>query len=65
MLATMAKKKPEKDRHITGTMVRLPDDLHRAVKRSAQINQRPMTWELRRLLEKVLTEEGNWPVPEE
>jgi hypothetical protein len=65
----MAKKKsrPESkpevppDRHLSKTMVRLPVDVHAQLKKLAERNHRPLSWELRMVLIKHLEENGLWP----
>lgn len=62
----MAKKKTGKaakggDRHLSGAMIRLPEDVHRQLKKLAERNNRPATWELRALVIKALEEAKLWP----
>ncbi len=55
-----------KDRHASRTMVRLQQDVHRQLKKLAERNSRPLTWELRLALIHHLEEAGLWPPgPEE
>lgn len=62
-MPSMAKKKSDKskDRHASGAMIRLPEDVHRQLKLLAERNNRPATWELRALVVKALEEANLWP----
>jgi hypothetical protein len=51
MSATMAKKKPEKDRHLPFRTVRLPLELYRQIAEVAEANDRPVSREIKRALE--------------
>lgn len=59
----MAKKKPtaKKDRHTSRVLVGIPGDVHRQLKKLAEKNGRPLTWELRALIVKALETAGLWP----
>ncbi len=49
------KKRPTQDRHAAGyRMVRLPNELLDQVQALAKENDRPMTWELRRLVAEAI-----------
>jgi hypothetical protein len=64
----MAKKKPkggDRDRHQARALVGIPLDVHQQLKRLAEKNNRPLTWELRAALVKFLEENGMWPPPPE
>jgi predicted transcriptional regulator len=60
VMAKNSKDKP-KDQHRSTNMVRLPDDIHRAMKGLAQANGRPLTWEVRQALMAWLQAKGQWP----
>jgi hypothetical protein len=55
----------QKDRHLPFRFVRLPEQLHRQMKKLAERNNRPLSWELRALLIEHLTANGLWPPTEE
>jgi hypothetical protein len=42
-------------------MLRVPEDLYLQFKKLAERNDRPMSWELRRILVEILTTNGLWP----
>jgi hypothetical protein len=64
-MPVMSKKKQDrpKDQHRARNMVRLPDDLHQAMKGLSQANGRPLTWEVRQALIAWLQAKGRWPPP--
>jgi hypothetical protein len=53
------------DRHLSHHLVRLPADVHQQLKKLADRNNRPMSWELRHLVIRHLEENGLWPPPAE
>jgi hypothetical protein len=70
MNTTMPPKKKRgqdtEDRHKARNMVALHPDLHRQLKKLAERNNRPLSWELRKLIIDHLEQEGLWPPePEE
>lgn len=52
---------PPVDRHLSRNMVRLPPAVHRQLKRLAERNNRPLSWELRRIVIDALEQNGLWP----
>jgi hypothetical protein len=58
-----AESAPEKgaDRHLPRSMVALPPRMHRQLKKLAERNNRPVSWELRHVVQKHLEENGLWP----
>jgi predicted HicB family RNase H-like nuclease len=58
-----AKRDQAADRHLSGKMVRLSEDLHAQMVRLAERNDRPLTREIRRVLVAALEAEGLWPPP--
>jgi hypothetical protein len=64
---TRKRKKPgsSEDRHLSHRMLRVPEDLYLQFKKLAERNDRPMSWELRRVLVELLTANGLWPPGEE
>jgi hypothetical protein len=54
---------PAADRHLSGKMVRIEDDVHAALQRLAADNDRPLTRELRRAVIAWLEAAGKWPPP--
>jgi predicted DNA-binding protein len=61
MTATMAKKKPEKDRHLPFKQVRVPLELYRKFQTLADRNDRPVSREIKRALEAHLREKEQEP----
>jgi hypothetical protein len=62
----MAKRKkgdpdPKGDRHLSNTMVRLPEDLYVLLRDLAQENARPLTWEVRLAVTEHLRKSGKLP----
>lgn len=53
-MSGMAKKKPQKDQHKGRVLVGIPKELHARVKALAEDSSRPLTWELRLLLEEAV-----------
>jgi hypothetical protein len=62
-MPVMSKNKNDKpkDQHRARNMVRLPDDLHQAMKDLARSNGRPLTWEVRQALAAWLRAKGKEP----
>lgn len=62
-MSTMSKprKSQKKDRHKSGRMVRLPDDVAGLMEELARENDRPLTRELRQACIAWLTAKGKWP----
>ncbi len=52
------------DRHLPRSMVSLPPDLHKQLKKLAKMNNRPLSWQIRLILVAELEKEGLWPPPE-
>lgn len=71
MLDTMPRKPktpaPEESKgdRAARSMVAVPPDLHEQLKKLADRNGRPISWELRRILKRELEQEGLWPPPDE
>lgn len=65
MLTTMAKKKQSGgssgDRHQSTKALRLGDDVHEALAKMAEENDRPIVREARRIIIRALKEAGFWP----
>jgi predicted transcriptional regulator len=57
----MAKKKVNADRHRSKAMVRLDDEVHAQLKKLAERNNRPLSWEIKSILIKALERAGLWP----
>jgi hypothetical protein len=53
------------DRHRSTKLVRIGDDVHGSLSQLAKRNDRPLTWELRRILIAALKKEGLWPEADE
>lgn len=53
-----------KDRHKSREMIGIERRLHQQLKKLAAKNNRPITWELKPLIIKLLEENGLWPPPE-
>jgi hypothetical protein len=62
---TMAKKKPDRagDRHATKRVVRIPDDVHRAMTELAEESERSLGREVKLALIEYLKARGKWPPP--
>jgi len=56
MVATMAKKKTNTDRHLPYRHIRLPLELYQRLQELAVRMARPLSWEVRKALEKHLDE---------
>jgi len=61
MINCMAKKRDTTDRHKPRRTISFPVDLYDALSRLAEINERPLQWQVHLILKKVLVEEGLWP----
>lgn len=55
----MAKKKA--DRHTSRTLVGIPTDVYQQIRKLAERNNRPATWEIKAALIKLLEAEKLWP----
>jgi hypothetical protein len=53
------------DRHKLRKMLALPPRLHAQLAALAEQNSRPLSWEVRRILEQALRDAGLWPPPPE
>jgi hypothetical protein len=57
----MAKKPKAGDRHGPRNLVNVPPEVHAQLRKLAERNCRPISWELRLALIKHLEEAGLWP----